>query len=70
MRWMLGDDTKSLSVRKRLQQLEPSEHAALEAGHGADPVAAEGEDEEPNPVADAGGAAQIGSERRLTVGSG
>jgi NAD(P)-dependent dehydrogenase (short-subunit alcohol dehydrogenase family) len=42
----------------------------LEAGHGADPVAGEGEDEEADPAVDAGSGAQVGSERRLTVGSG
>jgi hypothetical protein len=39
------------------------------AGDGADPVAGEGEDDEADPVADAGRGAQVGSERWLTVGS-
>ena len=34
-----------LSPRERSRQPEPWEHAVVEAGHGADPVAGEGEDE-------------------------
>ena len=34
-----------LSARERSRQPEPWEHAVLEAGHGADPVAGEGEDD-------------------------
>jgi hypothetical protein len=49
---------------------EPWEHAVLEAGHGADPVAGEGEDDEAGPMADtAGGRAQVNPERRLTIRS-
>src|SRR5437870_7129263 len=55
--------------RQRSRQLEPWEHAVLEAGHGADPVASNGEDVQASPVADAARSAQIGFERRLTVGS-
>src|SRR6266508_3342662 len=58
-----------LSARKRSRQPEPWEHAVVEAGDGADPVAREGEDEEAGPVADAGRGAEVGPERRLTVGS-
>jgi len=43
-----------LSIRERRRQLEPWEHTVFETGHGADPVAGEGEDEEPDPVTDAG----------------
>ena len=42
------------AARERSRQPEPWEHAVLEAGHGADPVAGEGEDEEADAVADAG----------------
>src|SRR4029453_5865805 len=58
-----------LSALERSRQPEPWEQAVVEAGHGADPVAAEGEDDEADPVADAARGAQVGSERRLTVGS-
>jgi hypothetical protein len=37
------------------------------SGQGADPVAGEGEDVEAGAVADAGGRAQVGAERRLAV---
>ena len=33
-----------LSARQRSRQPEPGEHAGLKAGHGADPVAGQGED--------------------------
>jgi hypothetical protein len=42
----------------------------FEAGHGADSVAGEGDDQEAHPVADAVRGAHGGSERWLTVGSG
>src|SRR6266545_2020430 len=58
-----------LSARERSRQPEPWEHAVVEAGEGADPVAGEGEDEQAGPVADVGGGAKVGFERRLTVGS-
>src|SRR6266508_3610103 len=58
-----------LSARKRSRQPEPWEHAAVEAGEGADPVAGEGEDEQAGSMADAGGGAKVGPERRLTVGT-
>src|SRR5262249_15505772 len=58
------------SVRERLRQPEPWEHAVVEARHGADPIAREGEDEEAGPVADAaGGSAKVRPERRLTIRS-
>jgi len=48
------------SVRERLRQPEPAEHAAVKAGHGADPIAGEGQDEEAGSVADAaGGGAKV-----------
>src|SRR4029453_17394458 len=43
-----------LPPRKRLRYPEPRVHAVLEAGHGADPVAGEGQDEQAGSVADAG----------------
>ena len=56
------------SVRQRLRQPEPAEHAAIKTDHGADPIAGEGEDEEAGSVADAaGGSAKVGSERRLPI---
>src|SRR5260370_5285243 len=59
-----------LSARERRRQPEPWEHAVIEAGDGADPVAGEGEDEEAGSVADAAGrGAQVRRERRLTIGS-
>src|SRR5512132_2229756 len=58
-----------LSAGKRSRQPEPWKHAVVEAGDGADPVAREGEDEQAGPVADAGRGAEVGPERRLTVGS-
>src|SRR5438270_2171374 len=60
---------RRLSARERSRQPEGWEDAVLEAGHGAYPVTGEGEDVEAHPVADATGRAQIGSERRLAVGS-
>ena len=36
---------RTLSVRERSRQPEPCEHAVVEAGHGANPVAGEGGDE-------------------------
>ena len=58
-----------LSARERSRQPKPSEHGVLKAGHGADPVAGEGEDVQADSVADAGRGAQVDPERRLTVGS-
>src|SRR6266700_7035616 len=58
-----------LSAWERSRQPEPREHGVLKAGHGADPVAGKREHEEADPVADAVGGAQVGPERRLTVGS-
>src|SRR6185369_8226269 len=56
------------SSRQRLWQPEPTEHAALETDHGADPIAGETEDEEAGSVADAaGGSAKVCSERRLPI---
>jgi len=52
------------------RQPEAWEHAVVEAGDGADAVAGEREDEEvAGPVADAGRAAKVGPERRLTISS-
>src|SRR6266576_2141344 len=59
-----------LPAWERSRQPEPWEHAALEAGQGADTVAGEGEDVEAGPVADAVRGAQVGPERRLAVGPG
>src|SRR5215471_18543584 len=58
-----------LSVWERSRQPEPWEHAVVEAGAGADPVAGEGEDDEADRMADAGGGAKVGPERRLAIGS-
>src|SRR5687768_18473471 len=58
-----------LSAWERSGQTEPWEHAVVEAGDGADPIAAEGEDEETDPMADADRGAQVSPERRLPVGS-
>src|SRR5215211_7875081 len=58
-----------LSARERSRQPKPWEHGVLKAGHGADPVAGDGENVQADPVADAGRGAQVGPERRLTVGS-
>src|SRR5215211_6668413 len=58
-----------LSARERSRQPKPWEHGVLKAGHGADPVAGEGEYVQADPVADADRGAQVGPERRLTVGS-
>ena len=41
-----------IPARERSRQPEPRERAVLEAGHGADAVAGEGEDDEPDPVAE------------------
>src|SRR5215472_4584753 len=57
-----------LSARQRSRQPERWEHAVVEAGHGADPVAGEGEHVQAGPVADAVEAAQVGPEGRLAVG--
>src|SRR5215831_4431573 len=58
-----------LSAGEGLWEPEPWEYAAFEAGHGADPVACEGEDVEADSSADSGRGTQVGPERRLTVGS-
>jgi hypothetical protein len=47
-------DRNWLLARERSRQPEPWEHGVLEAGHGADPVAGEGEDVQADPVAEAG----------------
>src|SRR5260370_40313625 len=58
------------SARERARQAERWEHVVVETGHGADPVAGEGEDEQAGAVADAaGGGAQVGAERQLTIRS-
>src|SRR5260221_9088940 len=58
-----------LSARECSRQPEPWEHTIFEAGHGADSLAGEGEDEQTGSMADAGGSAKVGPERRLTIGS-
>ena len=58
-----------LSDGERSRQPEPWEHAVVEAGEGADTVAGEGEDEQAGSMADVGGGAKVGPERRLTIGS-
>src|SRR5713101_6504195 len=58
-----------LSARERSRYPEPWEHAVFEAGHGGNPFAGEGKDVKADPVADAGRGVQVGSERRMTVGS-
>ena len=47
--------TSGLPARQRSRQPERREHAVVEAGHGADPVAGEGEDIHAGAVPDAGG---------------
>src|SRR5260221_412859 len=59
-----------LPARERARQPEPRQHAGLEAGDGADPAAGKGEQVEGGRMADAGRAAQVGSERGLAAGSG
>jgi hypothetical protein len=59
----------NVSARQRSRYSEPWKHAVLEAGHGADPITGEAQNIEPDPVADAGGGAQVGPECRLTVAS-
>jgi carboxymethylenebutenolidase len=44
---------RELSARQRSRQPEPRQHAGLETDHGADPVAAEGQDVQADPVPDA-----------------
>ena len=52
-----GGRGTGLSARERSRQPEPWEDAVIEAGHGADPLAGEGEHVEAGPLADAGRAA-------------
>src|SRR5262249_13424192 len=59
---------RRLSARKRSWEAEQGEHAVVESGHSADSVAADGEDVQAGPVADAGAGAQVGAESRLTIG--
>jgi hypothetical protein len=60
--------TARSSVRERLRQPEPWEHTAVEARHGADPIAGEGKDEEAGTMTEATGrGAKVGPERRLTI---
>src|SRR5215207_3476600 len=56
------------SGRERSRQPERREHALVEVGDRPDPVAGEGEDVEPGPVAEAAAGAQVDPERQLTVG--
>lgn len=63
-----GRPSAESSVRQRLRQPEPWKHAVVEAGHDANPIASEGQDDEARPLADAaGGGTKVGSERRLTI---
>ena len=52
-----------------MRKPEPWVHVVLEASHGADPVAGEGEDEHAGAVADAIGTAEVGAEGWLAVSS-
>src|SRR5438876_4760563 len=65
----LHDGGTGLSAWERVRQSEPWVHALLEAGHCADPVAGEGEDEQAGSVANAGRTAKVRAESRLTVRS-
>src|ERR1700687_2686640 len=57
-----------LLAGERARQPERWEDVVVETGHGADPVAGEGEDEQAGAVADAaGGGAQVGAESQLTI---
>src|SRR3981081_531770 len=57
-----------LSAGEGAWEAERWEHVVVETGHGADPVAGEGEDEQAGAVADAsGGGAKVGPERQLTI---
>ena len=54
--------------RERARQPEPWEQAVVEARHGTDPIAGEGQDEKAGPAADTSvGRAKIDPERRLTI---
>src|SRR5262249_21370056 len=64
-----GNRSRRLPAGQRSRQPDPAEHAVVEAGQRADPVAGEGEDVQAGPVADAGRGTQVGPERRLAVGS-
>src|SRR5215469_10418329 len=59
-----------LSARERSRQPEPRQHAVVEAGHGAYPIAGKGEHVEAGRVADSGRDAQVCPERGVAVGSG
>jgi hypothetical protein len=60
---------RRLPARERSGQPEPRQHAVVEAGHGADLVAGQGEHAEAGRVADSGQGAQVGPERGLAVGA-
>src|SRR5206468_4437169 len=57
-------------ARERAREAEPRQHAGLEAGHAAYPVAGEGEHVEAGGVAGSVRAAHVCAERGLAVGSG
>src|SRR3984885_3432782 len=57
-----------LSAGQRPRQPEVWENAAVEAGHRADPVTGESKNEQAGAVPYAVRGAQVGPERRLTVG--
>lgn len=62
---------RSLSSGQGAGEPEIREWAGIEAGHGADLVAGEGEDEQPGRVTDPGlGVLDVEAERRLPVGAG
>src|SRR6266567_3412711 len=60
----------SLSAGERSRQTKPGQHAVLEAGHAADPMAGEGEHEEASRMADTSRGMYVEPERRLTVRAG
>src|ERR1700733_2488533 len=52
---------------KRQWQPESRQHAVVEAGHGADAITGQGQDEESGPVARSGRSPNIGTKSKLTV---
>lgn len=65
-----GDVFSVLSARKGTGEAEGLEGVVLEAGHGRDVVAVEGEDVEASSVAGAVRGPEVGAEGRLAVGAG
>ena len=66
--WM--KTSTSLSAGERSRQTKPGQHAVLEAGHGADPVAGEGEHDEASRMADTARGMYVEPDCRLTVRAG